>query len=280
MGIKDRILWSADRTISKIRNKRGQDEPESEDPVINYTLDDMDTSAIQESTVHDTEVQMDKEQHLAPEPEPVRSEVQPVKEEVKPIPTPLPLVRRANRVTRGFRASSRSIDLDSAPLGLSFVGVVALVFASLYLMKLFTSLDAMQDDMSFLKRITSAGVLLFLFYQYIGYVITIFQLRSGLRGSWATMVRTSGSYILLMILAETHLFDWLPFDLVSFPSWILVLCMACIMAYMMLPFVREYYKPPYAEMAPLTSWLLFVFWIDPYNDADELGMDIDIPVDL
>ena len=279
--MKDRILWSADRTISKIRNKRGLNEPESEDPDINYTLDDVDTSAIQESTVHDTEVQMDKEQHLAPEPEPVQSEVQPVKEEVKPIPTPLPLVRRANRVTRGFRASSRSIDLDSAPLGLSFVGVVALVFASLYLMKLFTSLDAMQDDMSFLKRITSAGVLLFLFYQYIGYVITIFQLRSGLRGSWATMVRTSGSYILLMILAETHLFDWLPFDLVAFPSWALLLCMTAILIYMLLPDVRDYYRPPYEDKAPLTAWLAFIFWIDPYGSIeDELDVAINMDTGL
>ena len=190
------------------------------------------------------------------------------------------LLRRANRFTRSFGASSRTIDIDSPPLGLSFVGLVALVFASLYLMKLFTSLEAMQEDMSFLKRIFSAGMLLFLFYQYIGYVITIFQLRSAMRYSWAAMVRSSGSYVLLMILAETHLFDWLPFDLVSFPSWILMLCMTCIMVYMMLPFVREYYKPAYAEMAPLTAWLLFVFWMDPYDDAEDLDVDIDIPVDF
>ena len=273
MGIKDRIIWSVDRTVSRIRSAREHEDTVSTESPTVLEHDDDPTHTVQGSNIVDPVTPDDPTDTIV-------EDVQPVKEDIRPIPSPLPLVRRANRVKRGFRASSRDIDLKPEPLGLSLVGVVALIFASLYLMKLLSSLDAMQEDMSFLKRIMSAGILLFLFYQYIGYVITIFQLKSGLRGSWATMVRTSGSYIILMLLAETHLFDWLPFDLVSFPSWILMLCMTCIMVYMMLPFVREYYKPAYAEMAPLTAWLLFVFWMDPYDDAEDLGVDIDIPVDF
>lgn len=272
MGISDRIRWSKDRLLSKVR-EFSKDTSDSTGDVSHYTLDHI--SSVNEEPVPILE-------GTAPPQEMTQtSESTPVAEVVTtdtaPKPVPIPLMRRANRFSRSLGASSRKIAIDETPVGLTFVGFVALVFASLYLMKLFTSLDAMQEDMSLFKRIFSAGMLLFLFYQYIGYVITIFQLKSGMRGSWAAMVRSSGSYILLMILAETGLFDWLPFDLVAFPSWILMLFMACVMLYMLLPFVREYYKPKYAEMVPLTSWLLFLFWVDPYDDMPDFGWDMDIP---
>ncbi len=287
MGIVDRVRWSAGRTLSKAREglvsikEDIHDRFQSSD--ADHTPKDVDTSeepVIDAPTTAPSSDEIVSDTVTTDDTSPVEEDVAEPVVSPRPLATPIPLVRRANRFTRSFRASSRDIDIDAPPLGLSFVGLVALVFASLYLMKLFTSLEAMQDDMSLLKRIFSAGMLLFLFYQYIGYVITIFQLRSAMRYSWAAMVRSSGSYVILMILAETHLFDWLPFDLVSFPSWILMLAMALIMVYMMLPFVREYYKPPYADMVPLTAWLLFIFWVDPYNSSEELHTDIDLEIDI
>ena len=281
MGIIDRVRWSAGRTISKGREGLNSiiDSMRTKptENTIDYTLESLESNgattigtepAVPDTAEDDDVTQMSE----VPEEGPVTV--------ARPVPESIPLVKRSNKFTRSFGATSRSIDKANPPRGLSFVGLVALVFASLYLMKLLTSLEAMQEDMYLLKRLVAAGMLLFLFYQYIGYVITIFQLRSGLRWSWATMVRSSGTYVLLMIVAETHIFDWLPFDLVSFPSWILMLAMAMIMVYMMLPSVRAYYKPAYADMAPLWEWFLFVFWIDPYKSSDDLRSDVDIDIEL
>ena len=276
MGVKERLRWSAERTVSKAREgfssviHRKEDDAEivSAEPVPDTVEPVIDTEPSEEKCQTDVCENIIEERAVIVEPI------------TRHIPAAVPLVKRANRFKRSIGASSRKIDIDDAPLGLTFVGFVALVFASLYLMKLLSSLETMQEDMSILKRVVSAGMLLFLFYQYIGYVITIFQLKSGMRGAWAAMVRSSGSYVILMLLAETHIFDWLPFNLVSFPSWALMLCMTSVMVYMMMPFVREYYKPAYAEMVPLTSWILFLFWIDPYDSAEELGKDIDVEIDI
>jgi len=270
MGAKDRVLWSAEKALKKIRDRSGSKGAVQTDVVYDHSLEQIapsDGSDIDVGTVDMTSI----EEVIEPTPVEVPG----------PVTTPIPLIKRANHFKRSISASSREIDIRPSPLGLSFVGLVALVFASLYLMRLLSSLDAIQDDMSIFKRVFSGGLLLFLFYQYIGYVITIFQLKSGLRGSWAAMMRSSGSYVILMILANTHLFDWLPFDLVAFPSWALLLCMTAILIYMLLPDVRDYYRPPYEDKVPLTAWLAFIFWIDPYGSIeDELDVAINMDTGL
>lgn len=276
MGLKDKLLWSAERAISKARegfnDLRGKEVPPSE--TRDHTLESIEP-VVQTETSGPTEGPVTSE-----EPSVIVHEDVPdhPDTEERPVVRSIDMVKRSNRFVRNIGASSREIGIRPPPFGLTIVGLVALVFASLYLMRLLSSLDVIQDDMSFLKRVFSGGVLLFLFYQYISYVITIFRLNSGMRGAWAAMMRTSGSYVILMLLANTHLFDWLPFNLVAFPSWALLLCMGAVMVYMLLPNVRDYYRPPYEDAVPLTAWLAFVFWKDPYGSLDdELDRNIELP---
>lgn len=265
MSTKDRLRTISDWIISKSRD------------VLNLLTDDGNKGPDHGVSGFRLEPQVHEATCLAHEEGHVEDDGSPAK---RPRPKPLTPVKRASTLKRNIKAVTKKIDRKKAPFGLSFVGLVAIVFASLYLTKLLGNLDMMQEEMTLFERLFSSGFLLFLFYYYISYVLTIFQLKSGLRGSWAAMMRSSGSYIILMLLMETHLFDGLPFRLVSFPSWILALCMAAVMAYMMLPFVREYYKPDYADMVPLTSWILFIFWMDPFKSSDNIDIDVDIDVDV
>ena len=54
--------------------------------------------------------------------------------------------------------------------------------------------------------------------------------------------------------------------------------MAVVTAYMLLGFVREFYTPEYADVAPIGDWLKFVFFQDPYGSEDiTADIDVDIP---
>lgn len=293
MGVKDRLIWSAERIASKTRGLTDRSGHGTVGESMDYTLPD-DTPApvdVPEPSVPDVldedlseevtseTVSEDTEQTSGKEMEDTVPN-EDVSENITPTVKPIAMPKRKNDFRRTARAYVRRIDTKRSPPGLFIVGTVALVFASLYLMRLFTSLDGIQTDMSFFRRIVSCGMLLFVFYQYVSYVITIFQLKSGMRGSWASMMRSSESYVILMLLAETHLFDWLPFNLVAFPSWALMLCMLFVMVYMLMPFVRNYYKPTYEKMVPLKEWLLFVFWQDPYATTDSPDISLDPEVDI
>ncbi|MGN1045002.1 MAG: hypothetical protein ACI4Q9_03495 [Candidatus Methanomethylophilaceae archaeon] len=292
--MKDRLVWSAERIASKTRGLTGRSGHDVAEESVNYTLQDdapVPGTATEPEDVCG-ELPETEEGTECPVPGTVSADApsQPdtsdaVTEDAAHGPDapgvrPIAMPKRKNDFQRTAKAYIRRIDTKRSPPGLFLVGTVALVFASLYLMRLFTSLDGIQSDMGIFKRIVSCGMLLFVFYQYVSYVITIFQLKSGMRGSWASMMRSSGSYVILMLLAETHLFDWLPFNLVAFPSWALLLCMVLVMLYMLMPFVREYYKPTYEKMVPLKEWILFIFWNDPYAMTDSPDVSIDADVDI
>lgn len=182
------------------------------------------------------------------------------------------------KVKRRAFADVKSIEKKSAPKTLILVGLVGLVFASLYLVKLFTTVPDIQYLGTVSDKIITVFIIGFLFFQYISYVTTVFKLASGLRGAWAAMVRCSGSYVILMLISYTHILDFLPFNLVAFNYLELLIVMVFVTAYMFLGFVREFYTPEYAEMAPLGDWLKFVFFKDPYNSEDiQIDVDVDIP---
>ncbi len=179
-------------------------------------------------------------------------------------------------VKRTAKASVRKVKPKRAPKLMILVGLVALTFASLYLMKVFDSFSTIPYDGGFEKTL-SLIVVLFLFVQYIMYVITIFKLSSGMRSAWAAMVRYSGLYVLLMLLSYTHIFDFLTFDLVAFKDNILLIAMLAVTLFMFWKPVREFYTPGYEEVAPMKSWILLVFWVDPYGTDADLTIDVDVP---
>ena len=171
--------------------------------------------------------------------------------------------------TRRLGASIRPIKKKKAPKTLTFVGFIGLVLASFYLIKLFGGLQSLLGtEADTVDTVLSAFVVCVVFFQYMSYVTTVFRLSSGMRKAWANMVRLSGTYVLLMIVANTHILDFLSVNLVVTNSWVLAGVMVIIMLYMLLPMVRSFFTPSYEDDVPLKEWIKLVFWMDPYKDAD------------
>ena len=176
--------------------------------------------------------------------------------------------------TRRIGASIRPIEKKKAPKTLTIVGFVGLVFASFYLIKLFGGLQSLLGyEGSTADIVLSAIVVCIVFFQYMTYVTTVFRLSSGMRQAWANMIRLSGTYVLLMIIANSHVLDFLSVNLVVTNSWVLAGVMLFIMVYMLLPMVRSFFKPSYEDDVPLKEWVKLVFWMDPYKDADGIELD-------
>ena len=176
--------------------------------------------------------------------------------------------------TRRLGASIRPIKKKKAPKTLTLVGFVGLILASFYLIKLFGGLQSLLGyEGSTADIVLSAFVVCVVFFQYMSYVVTVFRLSSGMRQAWANMVRLSATYILLMIIANSHVLDFLAVNLVVTNSWVLAGVMVLIIAYMLLPMVRSFFTPSYEDDVPLKEWIKLVFWMDPYKDADGIELD-------
>ena len=172
-------------------------------------------------------------------------------------------------------AEFRRIEKKKAPKTLALVGLVAVILSSFYLVRLFSSLPTLleSDTGDSVQLILSAFVILVVFFQYLYYVTTVFKLASGMRSAWANMVRLSGSYILLLLITETGLLDYLSLNLVVANSWILAAVMVAVIVYMLLPSIREFFLPSYEEDPGLKGWVQMVFWMDPFKD-DDAGSDV------
>lgn len=194
-------------------------------------------------------------------------------------------IDRAEKAVRRAADSStaefRRIERKRAPKTLAIVGLIAVALSSFYLIRLFSALPTLlQSDASDLgETVMSVLVIVLIFFQYLYYVTTVFKLASGMRNAWANMVRLSGSYILLLIITETGLLDFLSVNLVVTNSWILAVVMVCVILYMLLPRIRDFFLPSYEDDPGLRSWILMVFWMDPFKDSDK-ELEIPLPEDL
>lgn len=164
---------------------------------------------------------------------------------------------------RDFFTSLKRIDKKKAPWILYFIGFVSLVVATMYLMRLFDHFPTLREEMSFGRMLFTVFVGGFLFGQYIFHVIAVFKLSSGMKIAWASMMRTSLSYILLMIVSESIIASYLPIRVVTYESWILVAVMALVIVLMFLGKVREFYTPAYLDKVPIKDWLQYIIYRGP-----------------
>ena len=181
-------------------------------------------------------------------------------------------------IGRDFFASFKRIEKKKAPKILFFIGFVSLIVASMYLVKLFGNIPALRNEMSFWKLALSIFVTGFIFGQYIFHVMAVFKLSSGMKVAWASMMRTSCSYIILMFVAESSIMQFLPFHVVTYESWTLMLVMGVVILMMFLGSVREFFTPAYAEPVPIKAWILYILYQDPFKDR--LGIEFDGPEDV
>lgn len=183
-------------------------------------------------------------------------------------------ISQVREIGNDFLASFKPIDKKRAPKILFPIGMVSLVVASMYLMRLFGSIPALRTEMTMFQLSFSIVIAGFMFGQYIFHVMAIFKLSSGMKVAWASMMRTSCSYILLMVVAESSIMHFLPFNVVTYESWPLVVVMCVVILTMLLGKVREFFTPAYADPVGLKDWLWYILYQDPFKG--QLGIDREI----
>ncbi len=186
---------------------------------------------------------------------------------------------------RDFFTSLKRIDKKKAPWILYFIGFMSLVVATMYLMRLFDHFPTLREEMSFGRQLFTIVVGGFLFGQYVFHVMAVFKLSSGMKIAWASMMRTSISYIFLMIVTESNISSYLPIRVVTYESWILVAVMLLVILLMFLGKVREFYTPAYLDEIPISHWLQYIAYRGPLKKAvpasinapemTKIGHDID-----
>lgn len=172
-------------------------------------------------------------------------------------------------------APFRRIEEKKAPPILYLIGIVSLVVATLYLLRLFDIMPTLREDMSTWRTIYTMVIAGFMFGQYIFHVMAVFKLSSGLKMAWASMMRTSFNYIILMIITENTLVTQIPIRMMTYPSWILVAVMVVVIVLMFLGSIRDFFTPDYAEKVSLKEWILYILYQDPFKHQDPLAQSDD-----
>ncbi len=179
-------------------------------------------------------------------------------------------------IGRDFFASFRKIEKKKPPKILYLIEFVSLFVATLYLLRLFDSLPSLRDEMNLWTALLTMILSGFMFGQYIFHMMAVFKLSSGLKMAWASMVRTSINYVILMIVTETALNSLIPIRMVLYSSWILVVVMLVVIVLMFLGPVRDYFTPSYARQVPLKDWVLYILYQDPFKRQELLEPNTDI----
>ena len=174
---------------------------------------------------------------------------------------------------RDFFTSLKRIDKKKAPWILYFIGFISLVVATMYLMRLFDDFPSLREGMPLWQKIFTLFMGGFLFGQYIFHVMAVFKLSSGMKIAWASMMRTSLSYILLMVITESGLSSYLPIRVVTYESWIMVAVMLLVVLLMFLGKVREFYTPAYLDKIPIKDWLLYIVYKGPLKKPMPTPLD-------
>ena len=171
-------------------------------------------------------------------------------------------------IRRDFFASFKKIEKKRPPKILYLIEFVSLLVATLYLLRLFDSLPSLREDMTTGRAILSMVIAGFMFGQYIFHVMAVFKLSSGLKMAWASMMRTSCNYIILMIITESSLMTIIPLRMMTYPSWILVVVMFVVIVLMFLGKIRDFFTPAYAEQVPLRDWVMYILYQDPFKNQE------------
>lgn len=170
-----------------------------------------------------------------------------------------------------FFASFRKIDKKKrVPPILYVIEFVSLLVATLYLLRLFDNLPSLRDEMNWSTGLLAVVLTGFMFGQYIFHLMAVFKMSSGLKMAWASMVRTSCNYVILMCITESSLMTLIPLRMVLYPSWILVVVMLAVIVLMFLGSVRDFFTPTYAHQVPLRDWVLYILYRDPFKRQEIL----------
>jgi hypothetical protein len=153
-----------------------------------------------------------------------------------------------------------------APVSMLVAGLGGLLVASMYLYRLFLLMPSVSVSADMREATAIMAMMIVSFVLYAVYITNVFRLSSGSRRAWASIERMSLSYILLTVLSVYGPIDFFVMDAWGLPSWALAVYMACLSAYMMMPSVRRFFTPGYADgEAGAMQWLMLILGVDPFK---------------
>lgn len=154
-----------------------------------------------------------------------------------------------------------------APATLPFATIVAMLMSAMYFYRVFSFIPVAIEEDDTTLLVTAFALMLLFFLMFVRFIIALFRLSSGSRKAWVTTVRMAGSYILLTVLGflglEVLSTD-INFGVFAIPSWVMSVVMIVLIAYMLLPNIRDYFTPTYADKVGLSSWVGYIFGRDPF----------------
>ncbi|MFA6710758.1 MAG: hypothetical protein WC067_03700 [Candidatus Methanomethylophilaceae archaeon] len=166
-------------------------------------------------------------------------------------------------VKRGYKGYRR------APRSLQFAVLVAMLMSAMYFFRIFQYMPTAVQSKDVATVLWTFVMMLLFFGMFVRFVIYLFRLPSGSRRAWAGTVRMAISYVALTVLGELGVLQiastTVDLNIIQISPWIMSGVMLLLMVYMFMKPIRDFFTPTYADRVGGTSWLKYVFWIDPFD---------------
>ncbi|UAL08201.1 MAG: hypothetical protein KRP56_02840 [Candidatus Methanogranum gryphiswaldense] len=153
---------------------------------------------------------------------------------------------------------------NKAPLYLWVLGPLAFAFTTFYFVRIFSYLSIAFNFNDLGYSAVVFVFMLLLFVLFVNYLLALSRMMTANRRAWASLVRQSCLYILLVVLDLIRI-DVVKGDVFGIGPIPMLLCMILMVVVLISRPVRRYYTPIYSEELPFRDWVLLAFGSDPFR---------------
>lgn len=167
-----------------------------------------------------------------------------------------------------FRTKKAHKYYRKPPATLPLAAIGAVLFSAMYLYRALSYIPQAVESDSFTAKIWTLAIVVVFFLMFIRFASNMFSLSSGNRAVWAGTVRSSVTYVFLVLmdLIGLRLFDvHVDLGILEIPPVLMAAAMMVLVAYMFLPEIRRFFTPTYADEVPLWKWIGYAAGNDPFK---------------
>ncbi len=167
-----------------------------------------------------------------------------------------------------FRTKKTHKYYRKPPATLPLAAIGAVLFSAMYLYRALSYIPQAVTSDSFAAKIWTLTLVVIFFLMFIRFASNMFSLSSGNRAVWAGTVRSSTTYVFLVLMdfIGLRLFDvHVDLGILEIPPVLMAAAMAVLVVYMFLPGIRRFFTPTYAEEVSLWKWIGYAAGNDPFK---------------
>ncbi|MDD4244856.1 MAG: hypothetical protein PHI62_01620 [Candidatus Methanomethylophilaceae archaeon] len=167
-----------------------------------------------------------------------------------------------------FRTKKTHKYYRKPPATLPLAAIGAVLFSAMYLYRALSYIPQAVTSDSFAAKIWTLSLVVIFFLMFIRFASNMFSLSSGNRAVWAGTVRSSTTYVFLVLMdfIGLRLFDvHVDLGILEIPPVLMAAAMAVLVVYMFLPGIRRFFTPTYAEEVSLWKWIGYAAGNDPFK---------------